>query len=243
MRKFIPTESQLPLPMRALSALALALSALNLAAALPLAAQTSPAQPAAAHHKSAHPHKKSSAAHAKTAPEQSTPAVPAPVVPPAPELPAWPVNDSPTPATVTWDSRGLRIEAANSSLDQILHDVATTIGARIDGMPPDQRIFGTYGPGPARDVLSKLLDSSSYNFVFFGDQGSGAPRQIVLSSPSVTGAQTSSTPTPASDEDNDVEEQPQQPPPPQSAPPPLRGPFGPGSSRFPQQPQPNQPNQ
>jgi hypothetical protein len=53
---------------------------------------------------------------------QAAPA-PVPVTPPAPELPKWPANEKAVQATVTWDSQGLRIEAANSSLEQILNDL------------------------------------------------------------------------------------------------------------------------
>ena len=47
-------------------------------------------------------------------------------------------------------------------------------------MGADERIFGTYGPGPARDVLSQLLDGSGYNVLMVGDRGAGTPRRIVL---------------------------------------------------------------
>jgi hypothetical protein len=76
----------------------------------------------------------------------------------------------------------LRIEASNSSLQQILHDVATATGAAVEGTVPDQRVFGDFGPGKARDVLSQLLQGTGYNILMIGDQGQGAPRQIVLSS-------------------------------------------------------------
>jgi hypothetical protein len=130
--------------------------------------------------KSAHPHKRHGVAKAK-AQAPAAQATPAPVTPPAPVLPHWPVNDKPVPATVTWDSRGLRIVAANSSLQQILSDVATVIGAKVQGLGADERIYGSYGPGRARDVLSQLLHGSGYNVVLAGDQGEGTPRQIVLS--------------------------------------------------------------
>jgi hypothetical protein len=84
---------------------------------------------------------------------------------------------------VVWDSQGLRIVADNASLAQILDDVSADTGAKVEGMGADQRIFGVYGPGPARDVLSELLDGAGYNVLMVGDQGQGTPRQIVLSSP------------------------------------------------------------
>jgi hypothetical protein len=115
----------------------------------------------------------------------------------------------PTPASVTWDSLGLRIDAANSSLAQILQDVATATGAKVVGFNADQRVFGIFGPGPARDVLSQLLHGSGYNVVLIGDQGQGTPRQIMLSSRHTVTATAAVNPAPASDEDTDTDEQPQ----------------------------------
>ena len=109
--------------------------------------------------------------------------VPAPVVtPPPPEPPHWPANDRPADASVTWDSHGLLITAQNSSLKQILDDVSAATGAKVEGLGADQRIFGAYGPGKAREVLSQLLDGTGYNVLMIGDQGEGTPRQIVLTS-------------------------------------------------------------
>lgn len=110
------------------------------------------------------------------------PALPAPVIPPPPPPPDWPINDKAAPASVVWDSHGLRIDAANSSLQQILKDVSTDTGAKVEGLNADQRVFGSYGPGPANEVLSQLLNGTGYNVLMIGDQGAGTPRQIVLSS-------------------------------------------------------------
>jgi hypothetical protein len=133
-------------------------------------------------------------------------------MPLTPELPHWPANDKPADAAVTWDSQGLRIEAANSSLRQILKDVSTATGAKIEGLGADERVFGAYGPGQARDVLSQLLQGSGYNVMMVGDLGQGAPRQIVLSSRHSGGTPNSANPSAASnsdDEDADADEQPQ----------------------------------
>jgi len=163
------------------------------------------------------------------------------VPPPAPPKPNWPVNQPPNPATVRWDSRGLEIEASNSSLDQILHEVATDTGAKLQGMSEDQRVFGIYGPGPARDVLSKLLDGSGYNVMMVGGQGDAPPQQIILSR-SLAGTPVPVNATQAlrnnnGDEESDNQEQqpePQQPPE-QFQQPPIRNPFGGGPPRTPQE--------
>jgi len=153
----------------------------------------------------------------------------------------WPVNEKPLDASITWDSHGLTISAANSSLQQILKDVATVTGAMVEGMDTDQRVFGTYGPGRARDVLAELLRGTSYNVLMIGDQGQGTPREIVLSARNASGKTTAAAnPTQNNDDDADADDQPQQPqPPPQ---PPVRPPFGPGGQRNPQsmRPQPGQ---
>jgi hypothetical protein len=143
-------------------------------------------------------------------------AAPAPATPMAPELPKWPANEKAAPATVTWDSQGLRIEAANSSLEQILTDVAAATGAKVEGLSADQRVFGAYGPGPARDVLLRLLQGSGYNVMMIGDQGQGTPRKIVLTSPHAGSSSPAVGSAPANDSDNDddadSDEQPTAPP-------------------------------
>src|SRR5580692_1445922 len=108
---------------------------------------------------------------------------PAPVAqtPPPPPMPDWPVNNKPNPASVVWDATGLRINASNSSLQQILSEVSTETGTKVEGMGADQRVYGEFGPGQARDVLSQLLQGSGYNVLLAGDIGQGAPREIVLS--------------------------------------------------------------
>ena len=108
-------------------------------------------------------------------------------------------------------------------------------GAKVEGLGADERVFGAYGPGQARDVLSQLLQGSGYNVLMIGDQGQGAPRQIVLtvrhsgdSQPTANSNQPSSN-----EEDTEVDEQSQQPPP---VPAPMRPGFGPGGPpRTPQQ--------
>jgi hypothetical protein len=207
---------------------------LALLAAVLAVAQAAPAQapdvaPAAAH-KALRPRKRPSAAHPAAAPAQ---AVSATATPPKPLLPDWPVNDKPAEASVTWDSRGLRIDASNSSLQQILNDVATATGVKIEGLASDTRVFGDYGPGQARDVLSQLLEGTGYNVLMVGDQGQGAPRQIVLTARQAGGAQPApnvSQPA-AGDDDADADDQPQTPPPA-----PVRPGFTPGAPpRTPQQ--------
>lgn len=133
--------------------------------------------------------------------------------PPAPD---WPINDQPRPAAISWNKQELRIDATNASLQQIMTDVASATGASVDGLNKDERIFGDYGPAPARDVLAQLLQGTGYNIVMVGDQGQGAPRQIILSARN-TGPVPPNNSRPAPEEsEDDVAPEPQYEPPPQA---------------------------
>lgn len=184
-------------------------------------AQTNPTPAAAPAHKQVHSHKKPAAAN--PAPQPTPP--PAPVMPPPPN---WPANDLPGAASVVFDSRGLLVVASNSSLTQILKEVALETGVKVDGMNIDQRVFGTYGPGPARDVLTQLLDGSGYDVLMIGDRGQGTPRRIVLTDQSGSAAKTTATnnPPPAND-DTDSDQPPQEPQAEQEPPQPVQNGSGP----------------
>jgi hypothetical protein len=98
------------------------------------------------------------------------------------------------------------VEATNSSLRQILDDVATTTGAKVEGLGADERVFGSYGPGPARDVLSQILQGSSYNVLMLGDEGQGTPREIILSERTKAGSQPGQANNRTNPQDDDVEQ-------------------------------------
>ena len=138
--------------------------------------------------------------------QAQTPANQSPA-PAAAQTPKWPAFDKAAEASVVWDSHGLLISAANSSLEQILHEVSTVTGAKVEGLSTDQRVFGQYGPGRARDVLSELLQGSGYNVIMIGDQGQGSPRQILLSVRQAGSTQPSARPV-SNNEEDDVEEPP-----------------------------------
>jgi hypothetical protein len=79
----------------------------------------------------------------------------------------------------------------------------------VEGFDSDQRVFGAFGPGPAREVLCQLLQGSGYNVLLIGDQGQGTPREILLSLRHAGSATAAVNPAPARDEDADTDEQPQ----------------------------------
>lgn len=165
--------------------------------------------------------------------------VPAPVPAAAPTPdPAWPANAAATPAVVQWDSHGLQISAKNASLREILTEVSSRTGATLEGMGADERVFGEYGPGPAKEVLAQVLNGSAYNVMLIGDQGQGTPRQIVLSTRSASsptqGQQHGMQPAQNNAADDDpepvVDDTPIQQPPPMPRPPmtPNSNPIQPG---------------
>ncbi len=200
-------------------------------------AKASQISEAAKPHPRAHLRKKSAA-------KPVDPVVEAP--PPPPPPPNWPANAQAVPAKVGWNGRQLEIAATNSSLLQILHDVSTATGVKVEGLNSDQRIFGSYGPADPRDVLAKLLEGSGYNVLMIGDQGTGTPRQILLTAqvhsakPAAGGDGSQAQPN-GSGDDEPVEDQepPEQPMMPNPQPPPFTGgpppQQGPGPGRTPQQ--------
>ena len=207
------------LPAMRLTAAALFAASLLLPATM-LAAQASPAPPTVP---AQNPAVAKPGNHPAGTQPSAQPAQAAVVAQPNP--PDWPANNQPSEASVVWDSHGLRIAASNSSLAQILKDVSAKTGATLEGMGNDERIFGAYGPGPARDVLSQLLDGSGYNVLMIGDLGQGTPRRIVLSA-RPAGPAPPSGPSSSNNEETDVEPQPQ--PEPQPAPQPAPGVPPPG---------------
>lgn len=138
--------------------------------------------------------------------------------PAPPPMPKWPVNDTPNPPSVVWDASGLRINASNSSLQQILTEVSTNTGTKVVGNVPDQRVFGSYGPGQASDVLLQLLQGSGFNVLLAGDLGHGAPSQIVLTPRHGGASNPQAGPNPQQQQmqqpdqdDNETVDQPEQP--------------------------------
>jgi hypothetical protein len=83
-----------------------------------------------------------------------------------------------TPARITLANGQLTVDARNSGLNQILQDIASLTGMSITGLAGGKPIFGVYGPGDPRSVVTSLLQSSGNNFLLVGPPG--LPRQLVL---------------------------------------------------------------
>jgi len=94
--------------------------------------------------------------------------------PMAAPLPA--VSEAPPPpkpaVTVTFVNGMLRIRADKATLAQVLFEVQRQTQAEI-AIPAgaeQEEMAADLGPAPARDVLASLLNGSSYNFIFVGDE-------------------------------------------------------------------------
>jgi hypothetical protein len=78
----------------------------------------------------------------------------------------------------------LMIMASNATLGDILRAVHQETGATVD-VPPNatERVVGQFGPGPARDVLTSLLNGSHFNYVLLGaaDNPTALDRVILTS--------------------------------------------------------------
>ena len=104
---------------------------------------------------------------------------PAPQAPPS--APLTPMEQPAQPATVTLSRGKLSVKADNSSLIQIVDQLGKSGGMSISGLDQDQRVFGDYGPGDPRQILSQLLEGAGYNVLMLGVTQDGTPRELVLS--------------------------------------------------------------
>jgi len=111
--------------------------------------------------------------------------------PPAPrssQLPATPTTvpaaQQPPPAApnrpqITYNNHKLTVQANNSSLNQILHEISQLTGIAITGGVAEERVFGNYGPGSLSEVLNDLLDGTSSNMLFVSSADQ-KPAQLIL---------------------------------------------------------------
>jgi hypothetical protein len=124
-----------------------------------------------------------------------------PAVPPAADAPA-----AEQPAKVVLTQGELTVTADNSDLSQILKHVADLSGMTVDGLGSTGRIYGVYGPGNPREVLTSLLTGSGYNFMMLGSASDGAPRKLLLIAKTADTTPPAARPAPAhSSQDQDQE--------------------------------------
>ena len=96
-----------------------------------------------------------------------------------PPLPLTPSQRQPNHAQVTYAAGMLSVSADNSSLNQILRQIASSTGIKITGGVTDERVFGHYGPDTPAQVLAELLDGTSSNMVI-EQRDPDAPAELIL---------------------------------------------------------------
>jgi hypothetical protein len=80
-------------------------------------------------------------------------------------VPPRPSQIPPNRAKVSFSNGILSVSADNSSLNQILREIAADTGMKITGGVTDERVFGNYGPANPAQVLDSLLDGTAINMV------------------------------------------------------------------------------
>lgn len=111
-----------------------------------------------------------------------------PPLPPGP-LPQVPLDQLPAvPPQVSYQDGNLTIVAENATLGDILREVRKRTGAVID-VPGNatERVATRLGPGPARDILTTLLNGTSFNYVMVGSPNDPTTLASVVLTPRPAG--------------------------------------------------------
>jgi hypothetical protein len=73
----------------------------------------------------------------------------------------------------------VEVIADGSSLNQILREIGRGTGMRITGSVADEPVYGRYGPAPASEILSTLLDGTGSNMLLREGTAAG-PGELIL---------------------------------------------------------------
>jgi hypothetical protein len=107
------------------------------------------------------------------------------------------------PASVEYLDGRVAVLADNSSLSEIIRDVARRAGMAVKGDVVDERVFGSYGPAAPAEVLTALLKGTGSNMLVVA--GSSRASELIL-----TPKQGPPTPPVARVEDDAAEQSPEQ---------------------------------
>ena len=145
---------------------------------------------------------------------------PAHVVTPVSYTPiSTPLPSKPAPRlNVNFQNGRLTIWADKATLAEVLAEIHRQTGAEIP-IPADagqDQIIANLGPGPARDVLTALLNGSRFNFILVGSDRDATQLKSVILSTRGEGASQPAIEIPSTP----VEQSDPEPPPPQEVPPP-----------------------
>ena len=106
-----------------------------------------------------------------------------PTTPEPPPPPLTPSQRPPNRAQVTYADGMLSVSADNSSLNQILRQIASSTGMKITGGVADERVFGHYGPATPAQILASLLDGTGSNMILVQRDTDAARRTHPHSTP------------------------------------------------------------
>jgi hypothetical protein len=118
---------------------------------------------------------------------------------------------APSPAKVSYQNGLLSVESTNARLLDILNAVRAKTGIQFEGLPSGQerdRVAGKFGPAPADQVLTSLLQGSHFDYVIMGtpDNPSQVQRVILTPNGGSGAVAASSGPQPAQQAQGDDED-------------------------------------
>jgi hypothetical protein len=126
--------------------------------------------------------------------------------------------------SVNFQNGRLTIWANKATLAEVLSEIHRQTGAEIPipGDAGQDQVIANLGPGPARDVLTALLNGSRFNFILVGSDRDATQLKSVILSARGEGASQPAIQIPATPvEQSEPEPPPQEvPPPPEQQPPP-----------------------
>jgi hypothetical protein len=108
-------------------------------------------------------------------------------------------------AEIVYSQGKLEITADNSSLNQILRDIARQTGMKISGGVADDRVFGKYGPAAPAEVLANLLEGTGSNMLL-RETAAKVPAELILT-PREGGATPPNPNAPGFDDDTPARDQ------------------------------------
>ena len=92
---------------------------------------------------------------------------------------------APPRVQVTFLNGNLTILANKATLSEVLYEVQKKTGADI-GIPSGserEQVSANFGPGPAREILSSMLNGSNFNFIMIADDNDPSKLRSVILSP------------------------------------------------------------
>lgn len=105
---------------------------------------------------------------------QAAPGAAAPV-----ERPKLPGQMPAHRAHVTYADGRLAVEADNSSLNQILREIARLTQMKITGGVAEERVYGSYGPDAPAKILAALLDGTESNMLLIAGSDTVASELVL----------------------------------------------------------------